>query len=1541
MSRRRLVAIISAAVLLLIGVIAAATVLSVTQTDLGRDYVRRYLQAQVTSKLGKRGKMYIGRIRGGLLGGVVVDSFAIRDDEDSLFISAGPIEITYDPRDILDKRLLVGQLVVHKPLVNLRRHSDGVWNYRRIFPKGAPRVRTPERRFGDYIVIDSATIHDGTVIVTLPWSAPDTLNARQRDSVLAYARTTGGHEIRETREGLKKTWRWTGLEVEAPFARIADPDTAGRLIVVGDMDVNESDPPFRFRNVRGPVRIGDDTVRFDITHFDLPGSKGRARGMVHWKQPGPVRYDLQVAGDTVSLADIAWVYPTLPREGGGRMLLHIVSDERNPRVIDYRITRMDVRAAKSHLVGDWTFGVGGPVLVVKDVNLRAEPVDFDLFRTLAGGPFPVDWQGTLTGTVRGRGGRLDRFMVDDANITFRDKHVPGAMTQVSASGGLDIREPALTKFLGLSLDIGRLDLRTPQFLFAEFPRLRGTISGAAVLDSSWLDVRFRDADLTLRDGDRGESHFTGSGRVTYGEELMAFDVDLFAQPIDFTQFSRSYPALPVRGPHTGPLRAQGTLADLLLAATMRGDAGMMSVDGRFDMAPPSLSARMTGQVEDLNARALLARADLLTSRITGQYRADLSGDSLANLDGTLAVDLDRSTVGGVRIFPSTARLAFGDGRVRVDTLRLETTAATVTASGTLSLGPRRPDSLRYTLVVDSLGGLRPWLPTDRAGRGARALASADTTNGARRDSLVTAYRDSLAGRLEVNGVLSGSVDSLATSGSVEGRDLFVAGDRARSIRGNFALIGLPRAPSGLLTLALDTLVVAGVRLDSARLALDAADRNAGRLSLGIGSATGPRGRMSFTYALSGDTTRLLVDTLGAEFGDQRWTLAAPGRVTLDSTGVAVDSLAVVADGGGRVVLAGDFPSTRPVDASFRMYQVPLAHLGALAQSRSSLGGLLTFDLSVTGMRDDPTMRLSATADTVRVGEVRVPRLDARATYAARRLDGELRLVRDNQPAINVTASLPIDLAIADVERRLIDDSLRVRVRADSMNLALVEAMVPRVTSARGLLQARLDVSGTWTRPTFGGNVVVRGGEMALSSTGTLLRNINGSLTLSGDSVPMIRLDSLVMTSGEARDSRAVLSGTVRFSERTDDDCRGERVSFAQCLAQRSVFDVRFQANDFEAIRQRRIAELDISGSLHIAGAYRGSTLTGGLRVDRGSIYLRERLRKQLIDVDALAADEFSAFIDTSFGQGEQIVRRASWADSIIENMTVSNVDIAIGEDVWLRSQEASIKLGGSVNVTRQGNRLTLEGPLLANRGTYRLYLAPGVIRTFEVQRGLITFFGGPMIDPALDIVAVHTVRQAGSDRRDVRIRVTIGGTLSQPRLALSSDERIQISETQILSYLVSGQPTFVAENSGQLQTAFATILPTLGAVFERAIVEQLRFLDMFQLQTATTTLNRDFLQGLSGPRAILAQSRIAFGKQLTERTFLSANAGLCTIGGQDAQDHRFLDAFGLTLEHRLNHGFSLQMSVEPATSAALCRTDAVEFNRPRQFGLDLFREWSF
>jgi translocation and assembly module TamB len=45
-------------------------------------------------------------------------------------------------------------------------------------------------------------------------------------------------------------------------------------------------------------------------------------------------------------------------------------------------------------------------------------MNFDLIRALNGKPFPYDWQGDLIGTVRARGGPVNRFHVEDARVTF-------------------------------------------------------------------------------------------------------------------------------------------------------------------------------------------------------------------------------------------------------------------------------------------------------------------------------------------------------------------------------------------------------------------------------------------------------------------------------------------------------------------------------------------------------------------------------------------------------------------------------------------------------------------------------------------------------------------------------------------------------------------------------------------------------------------------------------------------------------------------------------------------------------------------------------------------------------------------------------------------------------------------------------------------------------------------------------------------------------------------------------------------------------------
>src|ERR1019366_1563435 len=150
----------------------------------------------------------------------------------------------------------------------------------------------------------------------------------------------------------------------------------------------------------------------------------------------------------------------------------------------------------SHLKGAMTFAVGGPVLILKDMDVEAMPFDFALIETMNGGKFPQPWNGSFTGTARARGGPVNHFIVDELRLTYTDRNVAGAPPAFAGRGGLNILNPASATFHGFRLALARFDRRTARFLSEGFPRLTGVIAGQATLDSIWTDVRFRDADIT-------------------------------------------------------------------------------------------------------------------------------------------------------------------------------------------------------------------------------------------------------------------------------------------------------------------------------------------------------------------------------------------------------------------------------------------------------------------------------------------------------------------------------------------------------------------------------------------------------------------------------------------------------------------------------------------------------------------------------------------------------------------------------------------------------------------------------------------------------------------------------------------------------------------------------------------------------------------------------------------------------------------------------------------------------------------------------------
>ncbi|MEO5580645.1 MAG: hypothetical protein ABIR58_08290, partial [Gemmatimonadaceae bacterium] len=371
MSRRqRIVASIAMGLLGLV-VLVVFLALSITQTEYGQGQVRRLAQSWISKKA--RGTIYIGQIRGGLFNGVTIDSLEIRDEEDSLFIRTGRVRLKYDLRDIVDRRILLSHLEVNHLVVHVRQHEDGTWNYRHIFPKGPEKPLSTSRGLGDFILMDSADVRNATIAVTQPWHPADYLRGYQRDSSIRHAlgsltRVSPGNqwhtEIRRTREGYARTWRFTGATGSLGYARIADPDSAGRLFRIATAQVVAADPPLTLTNVAAEIRHVGDSIWLTAPHFDLPGSTGRASGKIVWGGGLPTRYALHIVGDSVSIRDVAWVYSTLPVTGGGRMELDI-NNWRNPRVIDFAISKMDLRTTGSRLLGNMTYGVGGRILVVK------------------------------------------------------------------------------------------------------------------------------------------------------------------------------------------------------------------------------------------------------------------------------------------------------------------------------------------------------------------------------------------------------------------------------------------------------------------------------------------------------------------------------------------------------------------------------------------------------------------------------------------------------------------------------------------------------------------------------------------------------------------------------------------------------------------------------------------------------------------------------------------------------------------------------------------------------------------------------------------------------------------------------------------------------------------------------------------------------------------------------------------------------------------------------------------------------------------------
>lgn len=1489
LSRRALVVLVSAALMLAIGAASIGAFAVATQSEGGREWIRRVAEGQLSRVL--RAKVHLGTLSGSFLTDLRVDSLRIADANDSVFAASGPLRVTYDPRDLADGRIILRSVDVQRPFVAARQELDGTWTHEKLFPRRDGRIQRRSRTaFGAVFVVQEASVRDGSFVLLLPW-APDSTSPK-----------------RETR-----AWRWERIALDMPRARFAYPDSVGINLDIARLDVDESDPPFAFRGVMGNVRVGPDTLRADLTRFSLPGTVARAVGRVTWRRGEKARVAFRVESDSVSLADLAWINPAIPTEGGGRMRLDIRNSPRDPALFEYVITQMDVQAHDSRLSGQMTWGVKGREVALRNVDIQMAPLDAALIRRFNQGPLPIPLDGRVVGRLRGRGGPLSAFVVDDATATFYDRNVPGAVARARASGTIDISDPAVPVFSSMAVNLGAFDLRTAQAWDSTLPKLNGVISGRAVLDSAWGDLRLREADITHVDGDAPASRLVGRARVRWdAASPVRWDLDAEALPISFTALARSFPELPLRGEYEGPLRTSGTADDLTLATSLSGPAGRFATDMRLDNALPNY--RVVGELRSdaVDLQTLLENPRVPSGELSGTLRGEIGFETLADLIGAVDLDLDRSMLDGVRIFAGRARLTFADGYARLDTLALETSAADVAAAGALGLAEEFSDSLRIRVRLDSLGGLRPLL---------------DRPAG-----------DSLAGSVLLDARLRGWVRNFAADATTTAAGLYFAGNRATTSQLDAALTGLPAAPSGRVALRADTLALGGLGLMSLRADAALAGRDPAGITL---RAAGPAGtQLAFAGLLSmrSDTTTLRADSLDLRTALHAWRLQQPSRLTVAAGGFRLDTLLLRASGASQIRASGGLPADGLLDFRLNGRDVPVADIGELVQRQDLNRGQIDLDARFRGTPDDPSLEADAALRGGLVRGVRLDTLTARLVAQRDQLYVDVALGRQSAPVAVANASVPVQFDFTKGGLQLVPDApLTGRVTADAVDLGIFESLTGGVGGARGTLSVGLALGGTWARPTATGDLRIANGSLTPPALGIVRwRNVEADVGFLGDSIAVRNVSLNSPVSGIARAGRLSLNGWVSLRNRDNPS-----------------LDVRAVSRGFNIYAKPGTAEVDMSGELRLAGSFDDATLRGALTADRAIIGIPELASKDVISLQG--PDRFAA-LDTLVLHEDGATQRA--LPPFLQNLSVANVPIAMGGDVWIRSSEANINLGGQLSITRgriaRGPdaglvQLAITGPLQTVRGTYRLNLGP-VQRTFTVEQGEIRFFGETDLNPSLNISALHTVRQYSEQgvRPDVRVRVHLGGTLRQPTAELSTPDSMRVTNADLVSYLVTGGPSFEIARSGNVSaTAARVFLGSLGSVLGSKVAGGL--CDDAQVTTAGLEAYQGSARAVGG--GILAGSRFNCAKQVGERAFVRLDAGLCGVGQLVSQNGgsnalSFGDALGVKLDYLLGRGFSASVGVEPPTSAMLCASDASNSARgfvptPRQVGVDLFRAWRF
>jgi len=467
-----------------------------------------------------------------------------------------------------------------------------------------------------------------------------------------------------------------------------------------------------------------------------------------------------------------------------------------------------------------------------------------------------------------------------------------------------------------------------------------------------------------------------------------------------------------------------------------------------------------------------------------------------------------------------------------------------------------------------------------------------------------------------------------------------------------------------------------------------------------------------------------------------------GAFVLAALCLVQDAHHACVDGAGRAAQGGR--------ASVQLSGVPLAVLEPWIGADARLDGRVTGQTRLTVAADgglDGELALDVGAGTLRFGDAGEPApaigfddITLRARAAADRLQATAALTLTGAGAAHAELGMPYAPFKAKPAG---ERTLRGTLRAQLDDLGLLTLFAPQLLQPRGRLQLQAELGGSLESPEVRGEARLEQGRAGIAGLGITLEDVRASAR--SDDAQRITLQA------EARSGPGTLNVDGHIELGADAPWRAQ---------------LQLRGQDFEAIHTPGYTLIG-SPDLRLRAQPHALDLDGEIRVTRALISPRTlRTGAQTSpDIVVLGADPTT--------RAERVALTA-------------DVHVLLGKQVRVVTYNIDAFVEGDVTVhDAPGQPTTASGELRVTRGTYRAYG-----KDLDIVRGRLTFTGGPIDDPEVDLRAVRRVE-------NVTAGIQARGPLQRPEVTLFSEPALD--QTNILSYIVFGTS---AQKSGSSESAW-------------------------------------------------------------------------------------------------------------------------------------------